>query len=529
MTESISQNKPEKLPVLSMLVVVVGAFMSFLDSSIVNVALSNMMAVLGVSTEDIQWVLIAYMLSCGIVIPTSAFLCERFGHRRIYIISLIIFTAGSALCGLSWNLNMMIAARIIQAVGGGLIIPVSMAIVYYLVPREKMGAAMGFWGLAAVLGPSIGPTLGGYIVDALSWEWIFYVNVPIGLITILLCPFYLKETPVNKGIKLDLTGTLLIACSCFSLLLALSKGTEWGWKSQSILSLILVFAFTLAAFIVWEKSIPNPLIDIRVFQNKAVIASLVSMSLVTIGMLGVIFIVPIYAQNLLGYSPLMTGTLLMPMALVSAVLMPVSGRIYDKYGAFHVSLIGVAIAAITTYSLKSLSLDSSYGNIQMMLALRSLGFGLALMPIANTAMSAVPEALAATTSAVVNTVRQIASSIGIAIVSYVLVTKQTYHKDILEDFISYNSFPLMEAINRIQMIANDMGIGGSFGTSQCLALMNQLVGRQGSMNAIIDSIVLLVIFLILTLPLIFFLTPKRVEAARTIQQNHFDKIYKQNL
>ena len=296
MTDSLSQNKPERIPVLSMLIVVIGAFMAFLDSSIVNVALSNMMAVFGVSTDDIQWILTAYMLSCGIVIPASAFLCERFGHRRIYIISLIIFTAGSAFCGISWSLNVMIAARVIQAIGGGLIIPVSMAIVYNLVPREKMGMAMGFWGLSAILGPSVGPTLGGYIIDALSWEWIFYVNVPIGLITILLCPFLLKETKVNKDIKLDLMGTILIAVSCFSLLLALSKGTDWGWKSQSIISLLLIFGFTIAAFAVWEKSVPNPLIDVRIFQNKAVVASLTALSLVTISMLGVIFIIPIYGR-----------------------------------------------------------------------------------------------------------------------------------------------------------------------------------------------------------------------------------------
>ncbi len=520
MSESITQSKAARLPVLSMLVVVIGAFMSFLDGSIVNVALSNMMAVLGVSTEDIQWVLTAYMLTCGIVIPASAFLCKRFGHRRIYIISLAIFTAGSALCGLSWNLNMMIGARIIQAVGGGLVIPVSMAYVYYLVPREKMGIAMGFWGLAAVLGPSVGPTLGGYIVDAMSWEWIFYINVPIGLIAIFLCPFYLRETPVSREIRLDVAGALLVAVSCFSLLLALSKGTDWGWKSQSILSLLLISAFTLLAFVIWEKSIPNPLIDIRIFRNRAVVASLLAMSLVTIGMLGIIFIIPIYAQNLLGYSPLQTGLLLMPMALVSAVLMPVSGRIYDKYGAFHAGLIGVTIAALTTWSLKSLSLESSYGNIQFMLALRSFGFGLAMMPIANAAMSAVPENLAATASAVVNTVRQIASSIGIAVVSYVVVTKQAYHRDTLDDLINYDSFPVTEAINRIQMIAYNMGMSGGVGKTQQLAILSQYVSRQASMDAMIDSVVLLVGFLVLTLPLIFFLTPKRVEAARSLQERH---------
>ena len=209
----------------------------------------------------------------------------------------------------------------------------------------------------------------------------------------------------------------------------------------------------------------------------------------------------------------------MPMALVSALLMPVSGKIYDKYGAFQVGLIGVAIAAVTTYLLKALSLDSSYGNIQFMLALRSFGFGLALMPIANASMSAVPESLAATASAVVNTVRQIASSLGIAVMNYVLITKQAFHKDFLDDAVNYSSFSVTAAINRIQLFANHMGIGGSYGKTQCLALFNQVVTRQGYMNAIIDGVLLLVAFLIVTIPLIFFLTPDKVERARVLQQN----------
>lgn len=170
MNSSMPLNEQAKLPVIPLIVVVIGAFMSFLDSSIVNVALPHMMSVFGVSSGDMQWVLTAYMLTSGIVIPTSAFLCERFGHRQVYIVSLIIFTVGSALCGISWSLNIIIASRIIQAIGGGLIIPVSMAMVYYLAPREKMGTAMGIWGLAAILGPSVGPTMGGYLVDTLSWE-----------------------------------------------------------------------------------------------------------------------------------------------------------------------------------------------------------------------------------------------------------------------------------------------------------------------------------------------------------------------
>lgn len=514
------EEKPKNIPALPMLVVVVGAFMSFLDSSIVNVALPHMMAVFGASAEDIQWVLTAYLLTCGMLIPTSAFLCERFGHRRIYILALLIFTLGSALCGISWNLNIMIAARIIQAVGGGLIIPVSMAIVYLLAPPEKMGTAMGLWGLAAILGPSVGPTLGGWLVDSTSWEWIFFINVPIGFITMALCPFILKETPVNTDIKFDGLGTFFVTAACFSLLLALSKGTDWGWSSQSVISLLLIAVFTICAFAIWELSIDNPLIDVRVFRNRAVLASLVAMSLVTIGMLGAIFIIPIYAENLLGFSPLKTGILMMPMALVSAVLMPVSGKLYDKFGAFYAGLFGVVIAIIVTYSLRNMSLETSYNSLQNTLALRSVGFGLALMPIANAAMSAVPGELAAMTSAVVNTVRQVASSLGIAVVNYVIVIRQAYHQDALHSCISYGSFSAAESISRMQMYLTGTGYTASSAKTGVLSLLNQLCARQAAMNAIDDAIVVLVLLMVLAIPMVFFLTPEKVASARSWQQRH---------
>ncbi|QHI72513.1 DHA2 family efflux MFS transporter permease subunit [Aminipila terrae] len=522
MNSSVQLKEQNKIPALSLTIVVIGAFMSFLDSSIVNVALPHMMAVFGVSSSDIQWVLTAYMLTSGIVIPTSAFLCGRFGHRRVYMVSLMIFTVGSGLCGISWNLKIIIASRIIQAIGGGLIIPVSMAMVYYLAPREKMGTAMGLWGLGAILGPSIGPTLGGYLVDTLSWQWIFFVNLPIGIIALFLCPFCLKETEINKNLKFDVLGTVFIATACFSLLLALSKGTEWGWKSQSILSLFIVCIFTLAAFVTWESSISNPLIDLRVFKNKVVISSMSAMSLLTIGMMGAIFIVPIYAENLLGYSPLKTGIIMMPMALVSAVLMPVSGKIYDKYGAFYAGMIGTVIAAVTTYNLKALSLDTSYTSLQFMLAVRSLGFGLALMPITNAAMGAVPESLAATASAVLNTIRQVASSLGIAIINYVIVVKQAYHQDILHDLINYGSFPANQAISRIQALMVSMGTDNTTARINALAVIKGYIVRQGAMDSILDSIMTLVWLLIITIPFIFLLTPRKVENARLKQQDQIN-------
>lgn len=507
------QNK--SVPAAAMLLTVLGAFMSFLDSSIVNVALPNLMAVFGSSSDDIQWILTAYMLTQGIIIPATAYLCARFGHRRIYMIAVAVFTVGSILCGLAWDLKSMIIFRVLQAVGGGLIIPTSMSLVYQMVPKEKSGLGLGIWGLSAILGPAVGPTLGGWLIDQASWPFIFYINVPIGMAVFLFSPFFIPETPIDTGRRFDLPGTILVAAGCFSLLLALSEGEKYGWTSQFIVSLFIVAVFSLIAFAIWESSISQPLLDMRVFKNPVMIASMLITILLTIGLIGGIFIVPLYTQNLLGYGPLKTGLAMMPMALVTAILMPVSGRLHDRFGAMGLGIFGTVFAGLITYLMRDLSLSTSYGHLQGMLALRSVGFGMAMMPVANAGLGAIPEALASEASAALNTVRQVAGSVGVAVVNYILVSRAAYHYEILRESIIIGSYPSCAALSKIQAY---LLVKVSSSTDVSLSVLHSTLTVQSYINAIDDSLTVLAGICLLGIGLVFFLNRNRVVSTRQSQE-----------
>ncbi|MDD3654093.1 MAG: DHA2 family efflux MFS transporter permease subunit [Desulfotomaculaceae bacterium] len=514
-SDALIENQSEiKIPWGAVLILVLGAFISILDSSIVNVALPRMMAVFGASTENIQWVLTGYMLAAGVVIPISGYLCKRFGSKRIYILALVVFTLGSLFCGLAWSTNSIIIARIVQAVGGGMLMPVSMSMLYFMVPEEKSGIALGVWGIAAAMAPAIGPTLGGYLVDSFSWRWIFTINIPIGLLAMALSANYLKETPLNKELKPDLIGSLWIIIACFCLLLALSKGQDWGWSSQNIVTLFVISGFSAVLFFFWEASVPEPLFEMRLFKNPVMLASLAALAVVTILLFSVVFLVPIYAQNLLGYSSLQTGILMMPMALVTGLFMPISGKLFDKFGAFGISLLGLVILIGLTYQLRLLSLDTSYNDLQILLALRAGGIGLAMMPIANAGMLTVPESLVANASALNNLVRQISGSMGVAFTTYMVSRQQAFHLAAFSDNINYGSPATLPVVNQLQSYLASSGVAGDTTWSAAIELIRLQALKQSYMNGINDAIVVLTVIGLLGIPLLFMLTRRQITKQR---------------
>src|SRR5882757_2771200 len=253
--------RPEKWG-LPLAVVVIGMFMSTLDTSIVNVAIPTMQKEFGASTESIQWVSTAYTLCLGVIVPTSAWLGERLGLKRMYIGSLLLFSAASALCGMAGGLQSMIVFRILQAIPGGVLPVTCLTILYRMVPKEKLGAAMGLYGLGIVFAPGVGPTLGGYLVEYVDWRLIFYINVPIGVVGVLAAMAVLPNFPGARGRRFDLPGFLCIAVGLFALLLALSEGQDWGWTGYRVLILTALSINLLALFVVIELHVKEPLLNV---------------------------------------------------------------------------------------------------------------------------------------------------------------------------------------------------------------------------------------------------------------------------
>lgn len=507
-------------PWAGLFILVLGPFMAILDGSIINVAMPRMMSIFGVGPDRIQWVMTAYLLASGVVIPVSGYLGDRLGNKRMYIYSLAAFTSGSVLCGLAWSSDSLVVFRVIQAMGGGMMIPISMGMLFQIVPRDRIGMAMGMWGIAAMMAPAIGPTFGGWLVDAYSWRAIFFINIPVGIFAIMISVIALQETPVRPNLKFDGVGFALCAIGCFAVLLALSEGQARGWTSYYIVNLFVIAFFCLTLFTIWELGSPQPMLDVRMLANPVFSASLAATALVNIGLFAGLFLIPIFAQTLMGLTPMQTGLMLMPMALISGFMMPISGRLYDKIGAVPLGLVGLSIVAITTYQLHTITTDTTFRWLQVMLSLRAVGMGLAMMPLSTAGLNTFPQALAGRASSFNNLIRQIAASFGIAYLTYVMTTRQALHAAWMGEGVSAASPVTATQLQQMQLGLQAAGVG----QDQALGLLAQEVQRQSMALAIGDTFIVGTIMVAIAIPLVLLLGKKRVEEQRRIEQEKYHAI-----
>ncbi|MCW2279423.1 DHA2 family efflux MFS transporter permease subunit [Heliophilum fasciatum] len=423
----MGENSKHPGVLLVTLVVVIGTFMAVLDTSILNVALPKLMVLFSVDTKEIEWILTSYMLVSGAVIPIMSYLGDTYGYRNTYAYSLAAFTIGSLLCGLAWSNSSLVAFRVIQALGGGLIMPASMALMFHFVPKEKMGMAMGIYGLSVAVAPSIGPTLGGLIVEAYSWRWLFMINIPLGLLGFSLCQSLLPETPKKPSSHFDFWGLFLASGSAFLYLLALAKGQDWGWTSYSIIMLLVTATAMLALLIVIELNHPSPMLDLRLFQNSQFTYTVIIASGMYIILLGAILLWPIYLQNLRGYSAIQTGMILMPQALAMGFMMPIAGKLYDKVGVRPMAMIGIPLIFLSTYAMHTVTVDTPESVINTWLIIRGIGMGFTFMPINTACLASVPQLKSGAASTLNNLVRAVIGSFGIALTTTLLENRQVFH------------------------------------------------------------------------------------------------------
>ncbi len=494
-------------------VLVTGAFAAILNNSSINVAVPKLMTIYGVSTDKIQWVVTAYMLTSGVVIPVTGYLGDRFGNKRLFILALSLFTVGSVLCALSWSAEAMIAFRIVQAVGGGVMMPVSMAIIYRIVPRHKIGTALGVWGMAAVAAPAIGPTLGGYIIDHFNWHLLFLTNVPIGVMGILLSALILEETPINKNLKFDLPGFVLSTVGCFALLLALSEGTSEGWTSFKIVALFIISLFTLTAFVIAELTGSSPMLDLRMLKNRTFSVSVITSGLITIGLFGGVFLMPIFTQNLMGLTPYETGLLLMPAAVASALMMPVSGFLFDKIGAKPLGLIGITVTAVCTWQLHTITDQTSAGFIMWLMVVRALGMGLSAMPITTAGMNVVPKHLVGQASSLNNVFRQIFASFGIAVLTAIMQNRQTFHYARLAEGVSITNQTALTVMQQLKSLFTLQGGSAEVSSGGAVSVLTMLVQKEALVLALNDTFLISAVFIFAAVPMVFLLGKHKKHSA----------------
>ncbi len=494
---------------LALVAIILGTFVSVLNNSLINIALPDLVNVFGSDTATIQWVLTGFMLASAVVIPLSGYMGDKFGTKKTYLVSLIIFVAASTLCGLAWSDTSLIIFRIIQGLGGGLIMPIGMAIIYSIIPRHQIGMALGLWGVASMSAPAIGPTLSGYLIEFLSWRWLFFLSLPVGAFAIIMGLFLLKETPKKETLTFDKAGAFFSILAFGTLLYALSKGQSEGWTSFYIVSLLFVAVSSLVLFVYVQLTKEEPLIDLRLLKNSTFSLSLLTSGMVTIGMYGGIFLTPIFLQNIQGMTALESGLLLMPQSVAMALMMPISGKLFDKFGVVPLGLIGLLTVGITTYDLHLLSADTSHQWFVLTMTIRGIGIGLCMMPLSTVGTNSVPRHLIGRASSLSNLMRQVLGSFGIALLTTIMTTRQTAHGAMITESVGYDSIPANSFIQSITGLYVQSGVDLATAKAAGTSMLAGLIQKEAAVRAVDDTFLIASIPIFLSLICVLFFIKKK--------------------
>jgi len=403
-----------------------GTLMGTIDSSIVNVAIPHLRGSLGATVEEITWVSTGFIIANVIVMPLTAFLGRFFGQKRVYLTALAMFVIGSALCGLARTLPMLVVCRMVQGLGAGALQPTEQAILRQTFPPKEQGMAMALFGVAVVIGPAFGPTLGGYIVDNYSWPWIFYINLPVGILALFMVTTFVHEPEDIREANLkmaqeqrkhmDWAGIALLTMGVASLQYVLEEGQRDDWfQSNTITALAALSAVTLVAFTIREMTATVPAVNISLFKDEVFTAGTLIGAVMFAMLFSLTFLLPVFMQELLGFTAVQSGIALMPRALTMMVMMPIIGRIYNKVSPRLTVAVGVVIFSITAYMMSQYTLETSQTDIIAALVLQGIAFSCLFIPLTTVALSEIPRHKLADATGLNSLLRQIGGSIGLAI------------------------------------------------------------------------------------------------------------------
>ncbi|MEK3762971.1 DHA2 family efflux MFS transporter permease subunit [Paenibacillus sp. FSL P4-0338] len=406
---------------------ILGAFLATLNQTIMSVATPELMHDFNITAATAQWLTTGYMLVNGVLIPITAYLMQRFTTRELFQASMFIFFAGTLVSALAGSFPVLLTGRMIQAAGAGIIMPLLTQVILTLFPREKRGAAMGMVGLAIIFAPAIGPTLAGYIMERYSWEMMFYGMLPLTVMVIVCGFIYLRNVAERSFPKIDITSVILSTIGFGTLLYGFSRAASAGWSSAEVLLSLAAGAISLGLFIWKQLTSRSPLLDLRAFQyNMFSLTTVISVA-VTIVMYADMMLLPLYLQNARGFTAMESGLLLLPGAVIMGALMPVTGKLFDRFGAKWLAIIGLTITILTTLSFVNLTDSTSYGYLMLMSTGRRIGMALLLMPIQTLGLNQLPTRLNSHGTAISNTVRQVAGAVGTSLLVTVMTSRTATH------------------------------------------------------------------------------------------------------
>ena len=409
------------------MIFVVGLFMDLLDTTIVNVALPTLAATFHSSNAGLEWVITAYLLSLAVWIPASGWLGDRFGTKRIFMLALFLFTIGSTLCGEAQSLHQLVFFRVIQGIGGGMLTPVGTAMLYRAFPPYERAKASAVLVVPVAIAPTIGPILGGLLVDGPGWRWIFRVNIPIGIIGLAFAWFFLRENTEDNPGRFDLPGFVLSGLGLPILLYGISQGPSKGWGSAEVLVAVIAGVLLLAALVVVETRTPEPLLALRLFRERLFRTTSIANFMMMGGMIGVIFLLPLFLQQLMGLSATQSGLTTFPQALGMIVMARATSRIYPKVGPRRMVMLGMAVTAVLTACFFWVGLETSQWWIRAIMFGRGLAMGVAMIPLQTAMFSQIERRDSGQASAISQTNRQVSGSVGVAVLATILAERVKAH------------------------------------------------------------------------------------------------------
>jgi DHA2 family multidrug resistance protein len=486
--------------------VIVASLLELIDTTIVNVSLPNIQGNLGATLEDVAWVVTGYAVANVIVLPMSGWLGSKFGRKKYFITSIIVFTIASFLCGNAASLDQLVIFRILQGIAGGGLISTSQAILVETWPREQIGTATALFGLGAVVGPTVGPTIGGYITDHTSWRWIFYVNIPVGAIAAFCAYTFIKETPKEaKGRPIDWWGIVLLAVAVGSLQTILEKGESEDWFAKTYIIVLTISAVLGTLLFIWrELSIDYPIVNFAILRHRSFAVGMFTSFILGFGLYGSVFVFPVFCQNLLGFTAQQTGELLFPGGLCTIVMMPFIGKMLNGgVPAQFMATIGMFLFFVFTYMLSNSTLSSGQSDVLIPLLIRGVGMALLFVPLTTLAIADLKGPELGQGTGLNNMMRQLGGSFGIATLTTIIHIRQAEHRDKLIEYINPYNPSFTERLNFLTSAFQAKGKSILDATHMAYAAIEGQLTKQAFLLTYDDAYYISGLVMLFSIPLLY--------------------------
>jgi MFS transporter, DHA2 family, multidrug resistance protein len=508
--------KSKHNPWVIAMVVTMATFMEVLDTSIANVALPHIAGNLSAGTDESTWVLSSYLVANAVILPISAWLATRYGRKRFYMSCVVLFGISSLLCGLAPSLSWLVFFRVIQGLGGGGLAPSEQAILADTFPPQKRGMAFAIYGMAVVLAPAIGPTLGGYITDNFDWRWIFFINVPVAIVSLILTSRLVEDPPHLKTMRdragrVDYIGLALIAIGVGAGQVVLDKGQREDWFSSNfILTFQIASTVCIVAAIFWEYFHPNPVIDVRLFKNRNFAVACIMMFMLGAALFGATVLLPQMVQTLMGYTAEQAGLVLSPGAVIIILMLPFVGKVVSRVDARYMIAIGFFIAGIALLHMTEVNAEMDFKTIVMLRVYQMAGVAFLFVPIQTLCYVGIPMEKNNNVSGMVNLARNMGGSIGIAGLETVLARRQQFHQTMLASHTSQLDPAFQSTLSGMMQTLTQAGYDVATATQMAYARIYGMMQAQASWLAYIDTIWLYGLACLAVVPLAFLMKrPKK--------------------